>query len=130
MKILDANNNLLAQVIKPFDDKSPKNFFTENELDFQAASFQLEKDEKIERHIHNNQERIIHTTSEAIIVTEGLICVEIYDIDLNYIQDVNVNSGEVILLFAGGHAISMLENSKFLEIKQGPYDEKNDKQRF
>ena len=130
MKILDTNNNLLAQVIKPLDDNSPKNFFTEHDLDFQAASFQLEKDEKIERHIHNNQERIIHTTSEAIIVTEGLVGVEIYDNDLNFIQDINVKSGEVILLFAGGHSLSMLENSKFLEIKQGPYDEKTDKRRF
>jgi len=130
VKILDANNNLLAQVIKPFDDKSPKNFFTENDLDFQAASFQLEKDEKIERHIHNNQERIIQTTSEALIVTEGLISVEIYDMDLNFIQNVDVSSGEVILLFAGGHSLSMLEHSKFVEIKQGPYNEKNDKKRF
>jgi hypothetical protein len=130
VKILDSNKNLLAQIIKPFDGNSPKNFFTENDLDFQAASFQLEKDEKIERHIHNNQERIIQTTSEALIVTEGLISVEIYDMDLNFIQNVNVTSGEVILLFAGGHSLSMLEHSKFVEIKQGPYNEKNDKKRF
>ena len=128
MKILDGNNNLLAQVIKPFDGNSQKNFFTKHDLDFQAASFQLEKDEKIDRHIHNTQERIIQTTSEAIIVTEGLINVEIYDMELNFIQDVNINSGEVILLFAGGHSLTMLEISKFVEIKQGPYDEKNDKQ--
>jgi hypothetical protein len=130
VKILDENKKLLAQVIRPFSDNSKKNFFTDDDLDFQAASFQLEKNEKIDRHIHNTQKRIIQTTSEAIMVIEGVINVEIYNDELNFVHQVNINAGELILLFAGGHSITIIEKSKFIEIKQGPYDEKSDKQRF
>ena len=35
-----------------------------------------------------------------------------------------------IMIFDGGHAINIIEDSKFIEIKQGPYDPENDKERF
>jgi hypothetical protein len=31
---------------------------------------------------------------------------------------------------SGGHGLKLLEESKFIEVKQGPYDEKTDKVRF
>ena len=41
-----------------------------------------------------------------------------------------VNKGQVIALFNGGHGFKSLSNSKFLEVKQGPYIEEQDKERF
>ena len=41
-----------------------------------------------------------------------------------------VNKGQVIALFNGGHGFKSLLNSKFLEVKQGPYTEEQDKERF
>jgi hypothetical protein len=39
-------------------------------------------------------------------------------------------SGETVALFEGGHGIEILEDSKFIESKQGPYIENIDKVRF
>jgi hypothetical protein len=36
----------------------------------------------------------------------------------------------LIILLQGAHAINILEDSKFIEVKQGPYDPENDKERF
>ena len=49
------------------------------------------------------------------------IKVELYDV---------ASEGMIIIIFDGGHAINIIEDSKFIEIKQGPYDPENDKERF
>ena len=82
MQIFDTNGNLLAQKIVPFSTSESKQFFTEDELDFQVASFVMKKNENIERHIHNKQDRIINTTSEAIILIEGKLEIELFDSNL------------------------------------------------
>ena len=130
MKIYDSNNLLLAQKLRPFSTDSQKQFFTDDHLDFQVASFFLEKDSEIERHIHNKQNRIIETTSEALILISGKIEVAIYDNDLKFIDKLIVMPGEIIVLFSGGHSLKVIEEAKFIEIKQGPFDENNDKKRF
>jgi len=130
MKLYDSNNLLLAQKVKPFSTDSQKQFFTDDHLDFQVASFFLEKDSEIERHIHNKQNRIIETTSEALILISGKIEVAIYDNDLKFIDKFIVMPGEIIVMFSGGLSLKVIEEAKFIEIKQGPFDENNDKKRF
>lgn len=130
MQIHDSNGNLLAQKIEPFSTSENKQFFTEDELDFQVASFVMKKNENIERHIHNKQNRIIKTTSEAIILIEGKLEIELFDSNLQFVQSLEIVRGEIIVMFHGGHFIKIIEDSKFIEIKQGPYNEQNDKLRF
>jgi len=38
--------------------------------------------------------------------------------------------GNLLALFKGGHGLKVLSDTKFLEVKQGPYDEEIDKTRF
>ena len=63
----------------------------------------MKKNENIERHIHNKQDRIINTTSEAIILIEGKLEIELFDSNLQFVQSVEIVSGEIIVLFHGGH---------------------------
>lgn len=130
MKIYDSNNLLLAQKVIPFTTNSQKQFFTDDHLDFQVASFYLEKDSEIERHIHNKQNRTIETTSEALILLSGKMEVAIYDNNLKFIDKLLILPLEIIVLFSGGHSLKIIEEAKFIEIKQGPFDENNDKKRF
>ena len=97
---------------------------------FKQLYLTLRVGEKIQRHIHNKNVRKVETTSEAIYIINGKIEVEIYDNSKNFIKKIDVNRGQLILLIQGGHAMNVLEDSKFFEIKQGPYIEKNDKERF
>jgi len=130
MKIYSKANLLLAAVIKLSDINIEKNFVTENEEEFQLASFNLVKDTKIERHHHPKQNRQIQNTSEVITVIEGSIEVSIYDENLEFVHKENLVSGETIALFRGGHEIEVIEDTKFIESKQGPYIEDIDKIRF
>ena len=130
MKILDQEENLLAYIIRFEDIKEGKNFITSNDAEFQLASFNLSDDTVIERHYHPKQERKIKYTNEVLIVLDGDLKVDIYDNEKNHIQTVNLKSLDTIALIDGGHGISFNSQTKFIEVKQGPYNEKTDKKRF
>ena len=130
MEIRDKNNKLLAMIFTPGDFKDEKHFLTEDNNEFQIAQFNLDHGTEIKRHIHGKQERKIENTSEVIIVNEGSLELEIYDESLELVTTEIVNKGQVIALFNGGHGFKSLSNSKFLEVKQGPYIEEQDKERF
>ena len=130
MQVLDSDNNLLAMLINLDNNNERTEFFTNETLDFQAALFNLKKGEEIKRHIHNKNIRQISTTTEAIYVINGKIQVGVYDNEKNFVDEVEVNTNELILLFNGGHSMNVLKDTKFFEIKQGPYVEEDDKERF
>ena len=52
------------------------------------------------------------------------------DAELNFVTNVELFSGDTIALLDGGHGITFLENSKFIEVKQGPFNPETDKKRF
>ena len=130
MIINDKKGEPLAILLKLSEVEEKKFFATDNDNELQLASFQLDAGEEIMRHYHPKQDRNISLTSEVIIVTEGKIEVEIYDtnLELNSIHEIKNN--EIIALFNGGHQIRMLEKSKFIEVKQGPYNPETDKKHF
>ena len=130
MNIYDNEQNLLAVLIDTKKNNNKKNFYTSNDLDIQVASFNLSYQDVIERHFHYSQNRNIKTTSEVIYLQSGKIEVEIYDINKKFVQNVLVKEEMLIILLQGAHAINIIEDSKFIEVKQGPYDPENDKERF
>lgn len=130
MEIRDKDNVLLAIVIKGDSINKGKNFLTPNEDDFQLAAFNLEAGDKIIRHYHPEQKRNITKTSEAIVVIEGEIDVTIYDKDLDIVNEVKLFKGDTVALISGGHEMKIKKDSKFVEVKQGPYDPNTDKVRF
>ena len=130
MEIFDKNNNLIAIVHKDSDFRDGKTFYTDNNKDFQFGTFKLEQGEIIENHIDNSQKREINKTSEAIVVIKGSLKIMLFDNEKNFIDAVIINTNDAILLFEGGHGIEVIEESKFIEFKQGPYIEDMDKKHF
>ena len=115
---------------KDSDFRDGKTFYTDNNKDFQFGTFKLEQGEIIENHIHNSQKREINKTSEAIVVIKGSLKIMLFDNEKNFIDAVIINTNDAILLLEGGHGIEVIEGSKFIEFKQGPYLEDMDKKHF
>ena len=130
MEIRDKNNELLAILLKFNEFKNGKYFATDNSDEFQLASFDLNKDEIIEKHYHPEQNRTIRKTSEVIVVLDGKIEIEIYDNDLNFVHKEILSFGDTISLISGGHGLKIIDDSKFVEVKQGPFIPEVDKKRF
>lgn len=130
MEIFDDYGNLLGLYVSRKFFKDGKKFLTSNESEFQVGVFKLDKGEEIISHTHKDQNRNIVKTSEAITVISGKLKVNFFDLNQKYIRSIEVSSGESIILVGGGHGIEIIEDSKFIEIKQGPYKEETDKIRF
>jgi len=130
MNIYDENRNLLAIVIKSNSSDVEKNFHTDHNSEFQIASFNLKKDDVIQRHYHEKQERTIFSTNEVIVLQSGKMTLTLYDINLNKVEEITLEGGDMVALFNGGHEIYIDEQTQFIEVKQGPYDEEKDKTRF
>ena len=130
MEIFDKDKNLIAIVHKDKDFKDGKAFYTDNEKDFQFGTFNLDKGEIIENHIHNSQKREIYSTSEAIVVLSGMLKIDLFDNEKNFIDSVIITKNDSILIIDGGHGIQVQEQSKFIEFKQGPYIQDLDKKHF
>ena len=60
MKVLDKNGKLLAHVIKKSDIKNNKNFTTENEEEFQFASFNLKSKNEVEDSHQGHKHHLEH----------------------------------------------------------------------
>ena len=66
-------------------------------------------------------ERSLVGTSEVLIVRSGRCEMDVYDDDRALVTTRELVAGDVVVIFAGGHGFRMLEDTTFLEVKQGPY---------
>lgn len=81
-------------------------------------------------HLHRPLKRSLIGTSEALLVRQGRVEVDLYSDDRRFIGTWTLEEGDLILLISGGHGFRMLEDTVLLEIKQGPYTGLDEKERF
>lgn len=123
-------NILLAIIIKNSYQQSGIKFFTPDEFSQQLAYISRPKGHIIEPHIHKHLERKVVLTQEVLLIKSGMVRVDFYDQEQNYVDERILSKGDVILLAAGGHGFEILEDAEIIEVKQGPYVANEDKIRF
>ena len=130
IKQIEADGKILAIVIKADYKNSGIKFFTPNEFSQQLAYMNRPAGYLVLPHIHNPIDREVKLTQEVLFIKSGLVRVDFYNIDKNYLQSIILCGGDVILLAEGGHGFQMLADTEIIEVKQGPYAGDNDKKRF
>ena len=121
----------LAIIIKNnYLKKKGINFFTEKKLIQQVAFMNHPKNHIITPHLHQKTERKIFGTSEVLIILNGSLRVDFYNNKKKYLLSKTLKKNDIIILTSGGHGFKVLKNCKFIEIKQGPYNIKKDKNKF
>lgn len=72
------------------------------------------------RHIETNRQT--NLTQEAWVLLRGSVRARFYDLDDSFLCEREISSGDVIVLYRGGHSLEVLEdNTIFYEFKNGPY---------
>ena len=123
-------DKLLAIILRTIYKKEGIDFFTPRDFSQQLGYMNRSKGYKIQPHIHKKIERKIEYTQEVLFIKSGMVRVDFYKTDKTYLSSKLLNSGDVILLSAGGHGFEMLEDSEIIEVKQGPFTGNIDKSRF
>lgn len=97
--------------------------FVSSEGDFQQVGmWGYNKGQKLNPHIHRVKPRTVLRTQEVLFVKEGALKATIYTEKEQFLKSVELHKGDIMILLNGGHGYEILENNtKVLEVKNGPY---------
>ena len=126
-KIMDEGE-ILAVIVRKNSSLQGVNFFTPQDFSQQLGLLVHEKGKKIKAHRHKRIKREIILTQEVLVILEGKVKIELYNDKLQIIKTVVLTDRDAILLASGAHSIEILEFSRMIEIKQGPYAGVDDKE--
>ncbi len=131
MEYIKTKDNILTSIIIR-DEYRPTGttFITSPDLAQQVGFVVYPQGGVIKRHIHKNVDRQNISSSEALIVREGKLEIDIYDQNKELVATRVLEKGDFVLMVSGGHGFRVLENTILLEIKLGPYGGAVDKELF
>lgn len=121
---------LMAIIVRAAFSEPGISFFTPDELSQQLAYMRHPAGKVIQPHVHNPVPREVHFTQEVLFIRKGVLRVDFYDNDQNYLETRMLYAGDTILLATGGHGFEVIEEVEMIEVKQGPYAGEADKTRF
>jgi hypothetical protein len=120
----------LAYIIRAELEPAATTFLTPPEFKQQVGFVVYGRGGEVARHLHRAIERRLTGTSEVLMVRKGRCLADIYDEDRNLVATRELKAGDLMLMVGGGHGLRMLEDTVFLEVKQGPYTGIDEKERF
>ncbi len=127
---IEVNKKIYAIIIRSSYSKDGIEFFTPDNYSQQLGYMKRPTGHQIKPHIHKKISKKIEFTQEVLFVKSGKLRVDFYNNKKQYLLSKILTKGDVILLSEGGHGFSVIDECEIFEVKQGPYDEINDKERF
>lgn len=128
-KITD-NEQVLCILIRANLLPSETTFITPPDYKQQVGFIAYPSGGEITRHTHRALERHLTGTSEVLVLKKGRCLIDIFNDAHELIATRELQTGDVMLMVGGGHGFRILEDTVFLEIKQGPYTGLDEKERF
>ena len=127
MEIIKFNNLVIALIIRKNYYTNGIKFFTPNHFSQQLAQMTHPAGKIINAHYHKPMKQKKINMQEVLIIKKGKLKVFLYTKKKKFICNKIMKSGDLIFLAHGGHGFKVIEKVTMIEVKQGPYDAKNDK---
>jgi|SaaInlStandDraft_4_1057021.scaffolds.fasta_scaffold108483_1 hypothetical protein len=118
--VFDNQGELIAQIYN-IKEMNSSCFPTPEHFTFQFGYGQVSDEKELRPHIHKKLSRELTNTAEFIFVIDGSMFINVLDEGANEIASVTLKSDMCLLQHKGGHKISIAKNTRYFEIKQGPY---------
>jgi hypothetical protein len=130
VEVISWRDQPLTYIVRPNALPEETTFLTPPELKQQVGFVVYPAAGEIARHVHRPLERHLVGTSEVLVVQKGKCIADIYNDERELVASRELNVGDVMLMVSGGHGFRILEETVFLEIKQGPYTGLEEKELF
>lgn len=124
------NDECLVIIIRSQYLPSETTFLTPPEYKQQVGYVVYPKGGEIQRHVHRSLKRNLVGTSEVLILQRGRCIMDIYNDERDLVASRELREGDLMLMVGGGHGFQIMEDTIFLEVKQGPYTGMEEKERF
>lgn len=115
------DGKIIAIVVKRDFKKDGVNFVSKKDFPLQLGISSYKKDNRIKPHFHIEKEIKVNKVQEVIHIESGRTMVSLYDLNGKKFKSVELSDGDTIFFVDGGHGFEMLEDTKIIEVKQGPY---------
>ena len=131
IELIKDNESTLAIIFIPDADASEGiDFITGDEHILQLGYMKYKGQKKIQPHVHTPYKRETEGTNEVIYIKSGRVKVDFYTNKKVLIKSLELNKGTWMVLIDGGHGFETLEPTEMIEVKNGPYADNLDKERF
>ncbi len=131
IEYIKTKDNVLTSIIIRRDYRpTDTTFITSPDLAQQVGFVVYPAGGVIKRHIHKTVDRQNVSSSEALMIREGRLEIDIFDKAKNLVATRLLEAGDFVLMVSGGHGFRVIEPSILLEVKLGPYAGPNDKELF
>jgi len=105
-------------------------YFSPQEYPLQLGYMKRPEGYEVMPHVHNLVRRSTASTQEVLFIKSGKIRVDFYSSEKLFLESRGLSAGDVVLFASGGHGIEVLEEAVIVEVKNGPFVEGADKERF
>lgn len=121
---------VVAVIIRRAETGHGIEFFTPGDFPLQVGRISRPAGFEVEPHLHRPLPRSVTITQEVLVVQQGRVRMDFYDDEKTLLASRELAAGDVVLLASGGHGLTVLEEARILEVKQGPYLGDDEKMRF
>jgi len=119
-KIVHGDKNYAIIIRNNFETENIE-FVTPPDNPLQIGVMKHISGSKVTPHIHKKVSRTINEIQEVLFIQSGKVAAIFYDESNKEFGRVILSTGDTILLIAGGHGFEFLDDTKMIEVKQGPY---------
>ena len=125
LEIKSRDGKTVALMVRNEFNREGINFISENHYPLQVGINNYRKNEKIKPHSHINRKITINTAQEVIYIKNGKARLDLYDENNSKFQTLTLSTGDLVFFISGGHGFEILEDTTIIEVKQGPYNGRN-----
>ncbi|MBI4286105.1 MAG: hypothetical protein HY670_09475 [Chloroflexi bacterium] len=114
-------DKVLALILRSNHGTEGVDFITPADSPLQLGVLKHRAGARIRPHVHKDIPRTINRLEEVLHIDQGKVEAEFYGDDGRKVASAALNAGDTILLISGGHGFHILEDSRIIEVKQGPF---------
>jgi hypothetical protein len=120
-EIKSDDGKIIAIIVKTDFGKNGAHFVSKEHFPLQLGISCYKKGDKITSHLHIDKKLEINKIQEVVHFEKGRAIVNLYDLNGVNFKSIELSMGDTIFFVDGGHGFSILEDTKLIEVKQGPY---------
>lgn len=121
MQEITSDGKTIAIVVQASFKKNGANFISKEDFPMQLGISCYKEGEEIKPHSHLDKKLTIKKIQEIVHFESGRAIVNLYDLNGKKFKSVELSTGDTIFFVEGGHGFMVLEDTKLIEVKQGPY---------
>jgi hypothetical protein len=127
VELVERAGTAYALVLRSNAESDEKyNFLTGPQNPLQLGMNFYKQGETIKAHYHLPRHIESDQVQEFLLIAAGRARLTLFETNDQQqpFETLQLETGDMVLLLAGGHGLEIQENTKIVEIKQGPYDGK------